>query len=94
MSVRRPSTDQLNTALDAARRMHAQGVDPHNLALSLEFLHARCEQLEALYQVLDRYLRFGMAEHELSGLHRMVRQLREADLAAERERGADNPLPL
>ena len=93
MSVRRPSADELDIALNAAERMREQDVDPHHLALSLQFLHARCRQLEDIYQLVDRYLRFGMPEHELSELHRQVGRLRESDLAADGDR-AEHPLPL
>ncbi len=94
MNVRRPNADELDMALNAAERMHAQNVDPHHLALSLRYLHTRCQQLEDLYQLIDRYLRFGMPEHELSELHRQVGRLRESDLAADRDRGIDDTLPL
>ena len=94
MTVRRPTAEELGIALDAAQRMHDQDIDPHHLALSLRYLHARCQSLEDLHQLIDRYLRFGMPEHELSELHRHLGRLRESDRAADRERGIDDPLPL
>ena len=94
MSVRRPTAEELDIALAAARRMRERDVDPHHLGTGLLFLHARTQQLENLYQLLDRYLRFGMPEHELTELHRLVGKLREADLSTEHERSIDNTLPL
>ena len=96
--MRLPHLDdrQLKTALAAAERMREQDVDPHFLAAALLHLQARCQALESLYRASDRYLRFGLPEHELSELRLLVEALRESDSAAAGEDDDDieHTLPL
>ena len=94
MTPHRPSAGQLKTALAGAEAMRGGGNDPRHIAQSLRFLYERCRQFEALLQVTDRYLRFGMPEHELSEMRRLVGQLREDQLAAEDSNEVDATLPL
>jgi len=75
--MNRPSDDQLETALDAARRMQQFGVDPHHLARSLIYLSEHNESLRELVHQVDRYLRFGLPEKELDNLEQRIQQLRE-----------------
>lgn len=82
------------TALKAAERMRDRGVDPHFVAAALQFLHQRCEMLEALYETTDRYLRFGMPEHELLEMHAQLNRLREASSSHGDENDDDEPLPI
>lgn len=90
MSLTRPQQYRIDDALATADRMRELGVDPHGLALSLHYFADRCAGLELLLELVDRYLRFGMPEHELSRLRVVVEQLREQD-----ERGdAEDPLPI
>lgn len=94
MSTRRPSTEDYRQALAAAERMRDADVDPHHIALSLLYLDARAEQYEALLTVTDRFLRFGMPEHELAEMRHRVEQLRESRLAAEDADEVDATLPI
>ncbi|MCP5431532.1 MAG: hypothetical protein H6962_15950 [Chromatiaceae bacterium] len=45
-------------------------------------------------QVTDRYLRFGMPEHELSQMRLLVGRLREPQLAADDSDEVDSTLPI
>jgi len=74
--MNRPSDDQLEIALDAARRMRQFGVDPHHLAHSLIYLSQHNASLWELVAQIDRYIRFGLPENELNRLEMQIRQLR------------------
>jgi len=80
----RPTDAALQTALEAARRMRVRGIDPHHLAHALLYLEGRNRELEALLTRVDLFLRFGMAEQELSQLRRLVERLREEEQASGR----------
>jgi hypothetical protein len=74
--------------------MRAEGADPHGVARWLEHYQRRCDGLEALLRVTDRYLRFGMPEHELSEMRLLVSRLREGERPPERAGEVDDTLPL
>ena len=80
-----PSKEELETALDAARRMREFGVDPHHLAHSLLYMNERNEALGNLLQRVDRYVRFGLPETELTKLRRQIQTLREEEPVLESE---------
>lgn len=94
MNIRQPDAEALEIALKGAEEMRVAGNDPRHIALSLRFLYQRCRQLETLLQVTDRYLRFGMPEHELSEMRRLVGQLREDELSSGDSDEVDATLPL
>lgn len=94
MSLHRPLSDDLKEALTAAAQMRAEDSDIHHVAKWLQRYHRRCQGLEELLIVADRFLRFGMPEHELTEMRRLVERLREADLAAEDSDAVDSTLPL
>ena len=94
MTAHRPDAEELKIALAGAEEMREEGNDPRHIALSLRYLYNRCRQFETLLQVTDRYLRFGMPEHELSEMRRLVGHLREDELAAEDSHEVDGTLPL
>ena len=86
--------DSLKSALAAAERLRASDSDPDDVAHWLLRMHTRCESLEALLVAADRYLRFGMPEHELSEMRKLVDHLRERELNAEHSDAVDSTLPL
>jgi len=92
--MRKPDVDELKIALAGAEAMRAEGNDPRHIAMSLRYLYARSQGLEALLRITDRFLRFGMPEHELSEMRRLVDRLREGELAAEDSYEVDATLPL
>lgn len=75
--MKRPTEAQLEQALAAAKRMLEHGIDPHYVAHTLLYLQARNRRLEEVLRRTDRYLRFGMAERELSQLRQLVDRMRE-----------------
>lgn len=77
MSAARVTPEQMQIALEAAGRMRERDVDPHFVAAALLHLQEHCDTLQALYQATDRYLRFGLPEHELSEMRLLVDRLRE-----------------
>lgn len=89
--MRRPDADALGIALAAAEALREEDNDPRHIARALSYLYSRNQELEELLQLADRYLRFGMPEHELSEMRRLVERLRDPTGGA---RGDDESLPL
>lgn len=89
----RPTREQMKMAMQAADRMYRGNIDPHHLASTLRYFGERNKSLEALLAMVDRYVRFGMPEHELSQMRRLVAKLREEasrnDVLREEEAGDD-----
>ena len=75
--MRRPDADALGIALAAAEALREEDNDPRHIARALSYLYSRNQELEELLQLTDRYLRFGMPEHELSEMRRLVERLRD-----------------
>lgn len=92
--MRRPDTDELGIALAAAEAMREESNDPRHIARALSYLYSRNQELEDLLQLTDRYLRFGMPEHELSEMRRLVGRLRDSAGNTDGNEGVDGPLPL
>jgi len=92
--MRKPTDEQLETALDAARRMQLFDVDPHHLARSLLYLSEHHQDLwEVVFQV-DRYIRFGLPEAEMVKLEKDIQRLREGVQETEPESGFRNSAML
>lgn len=92
--MNRPSEEQMETALDAARRMQIYGVDPHHLAHTLLYLSSRNQSLrEVMYQV-DRYIRSGLPETDLAKLRRQIDALRQEEENLEAEQDLRNSVLL
>ncbi|MGB5450591.1 MAG: hypothetical protein WBM71_02360 [Sedimenticolaceae bacterium] len=94
MNQPRPDPEELKSALAASEQMRAEGNDPRHIARSMRYLYSRCRGLEDLLQTTDRFLRFGMPEHELSEMRRLVDRLRESGAAADDSHEVDRTLPL
>ena len=92
--MRRPDADALGIALAAAAALREEGNDPRHIARALSYLYSRNQELEELLQLADRYLRFGMPEHELSEMRRLVDRLRDLGMRADGSDGGDAPLPV
>jgi hypothetical protein len=94
MNTHKPDSAELITALAGAEQMRAEGNDPRHIAMSLRYLHERCRGLEELLLVTDRFLRFGMPEHELTEMRRLVAHLREEERLADHRNNVHATLPL
>ena len=92
--MRRPDADALGIALAAAEALREEDNDPRHIARALSYLYSRNQELEELLQLADRYLRFGMPEHELSEMRRLVERLRDPTGGARGDRDDDESLPL
>jgi hypothetical protein len=75
--MNRPSDEELEIALDAAARMREWGVDPHHVAHVMLYLDQRNQRLNDVVRRVDRYVRFGLPERELTQLRRLIQDLRE-----------------
>jgi hypothetical protein len=94
LSLPCPTPAQLERALAAARTLREAGADGEHLGWVVECLHQRCADLEALLVLVDRYLRFGMPEHELAQMRRLADRLREHAAGGAREERHEGDLPL
>ena len=94
MTLPCPTAQQLAQALVAARALREAGADSEHLGWALECLHQRCADLESLLVLVDRYLRFGMPEHELAQMRRLADRLREHGASGARSGGHEGDLPL
>ena len=94
MSLHPPEPDDLKEALSAAARMREEADDPHHVAKWLDYYHRRCHGLEDLLHATDRYLRFGLPEHELAEMRLLVERLRASDWNADYRGTTESPLPL
>ena len=74
----KPTSTELNDALQEAARMREQGDDPHFIAKSLLNLHYRINHLEKVMHAAERYLH-GQAIHEHSVLIRAIEAAHKAD---------------
>lgn len=94
MKIHKPDSTELEIALAGAEEMRVGGNDPRHIAVCLRYLHERCRGLEELLLITDRFLRFGMPEHELTEIRRLTAQLREEepDTEGRHELGATLPL--
>ena len=94
MSMHKVVPESLKAALAAAERLRESDNDPDGVAHWMLHMHNRCESLESLLVVVDRYLRFGMPEHELTEMRRLVDHLRERELSDDHSDAVDSTLPL
>lgn len=86
--------ESLRAAVAAAEAMRAGDDDPAGVAHWLLRLHANSVDFEELLRVVDRYLRFGMPDHELSEMRVLVERLRERHLGDDHSDEVDSTLPL
>ena len=75
--MKKPTDEEMETAMNTAERMRDLGVDPHRMAHCLLYLQQRNGRLEEVLRRTERYVRFGLAEQELAQLRRLIQQLRE-----------------
>ena len=94
MSSQSTLPESLKTALAAAERLRATDSDPDGIGHWILRMHTRWDSLESLLTVVDRYLRFGMPEHELTEMRRLVDHLRERELSDDHSDEVDSTLPL
>ncbi len=80
MATRKLTEHEMHKALELAEAMRDKGKDKYSLGHALMYLHERNEILESLHQMAERYVRFGMADKELTTLRVLLDKLREADV--------------
>ena len=80
MPMKKLEPETMEKILKLAEAMRAQNKDKYRLAHALLYLDERNRMLEDLYHKAERYIRFGMGEHELTDLRLAVERIREADV--------------
>ena len=74
-----PSKEQLDQALATAISMRENGHDPHFVAKSLLNCHYRLEHLEAVFKLVQDYLRAGQDEQIHARLVKSIDHYRELE---------------
>ncbi len=83
----KPTEDELEQALEEAKRMREQGQDPHFVAKALLNLNYQNEFLLKVMRAAENYLHTGMAEREHAQLVKAIEKAHAVDdLGAHRER--------
>jgi CBS domain-containing protein len=88
----RPSDDEYGTAMHTAEVLHVEARDPRHLGKALLYLDQRCDYLEKVLELSDRFLRTGQDErvHAL-----LLKAIHAAKRAEEHATGrARVPFPL
>jgi hypothetical protein len=80
MAVRKVDPQAMDKVLRLAEAMRVQGKDKYRLGQALLYLEERNRMLEDLFHKAEKYLKFGMGEHELTELRLAVEKVREANV--------------
>jgi uncharacterized protein YbgA (DUF1722 family) len=86
--MKKPDETIMLQAVSLAKAMREKGKDQFHLAQVLLYLSERTRVLEEVLMHADYFLRFGMAERELTELRRLVEKIREE----ESRHGSDSSL--
>jgi len=86
----KPTKDELETALAAAKRLRETGNDKYFLGKALLNLHYRMNHLEKVMETADRYLHSGLSEQDHT---RLTRAIQAAKRAEARSTGEEEQLP-
>ncbi len=89
---RKPTAEEFATALSTALILHVEARDPRHLGKTMLYLQQRCDYLEKVIELADRFLRTGQDEqtHAL-----LLKAIHAAKRAEERATGAARvPFPL
>jgi hypothetical protein len=85
----KPTQEELEEALQEARRLREQGKDAHHLAKALLNLHYQNGFLRGVLHAAENYLQSGLGETEHTQLVKAVEKARAVDdVTAHRERPA------
>jgi 3-hydroxyisobutyrate dehydrogenase-like beta-hydroxyacid dehydrogenase len=79
----KPTPQELEEALAEAVRMREHGEDPHHVAKALLNLNYRMKHLEQVAECADRYVHFGLAEHDHAALLRAIEAYKRVDAITE-----------
>ena len=74
----KPTEQELQLALETAKRMREEGQDPQHLAKTLLNHHYRLGLLEDVYHAVEQYLHSGQAEREHMRLLKTLEKVRAA----------------
>jgi hypothetical protein len=74
-----PTDEELMQAVKAAELLREHTDDEQRVAHCLIYLAQRNKQLEDIVEMVERYLKFGTAEHEHSQLIKMLESLHDSE---------------
>ncbi|BAO45167.1 hypothetical protein TBH_C2256 [Thiolapillus brandeum] len=80
MSMRKPSREEMEQALQLAEALREKGKDQYKLGYVLLYLQERNKILEDLRKKAEYYVRFGMGEQELRNLRSALEKIHDMDV--------------
>lgn len=75
----KPTTDELEMALDVAERMRDADIDSYYLAKSLLYLDQRNQLLEKVLEHVELFIQFGLPEDEHARLVLLLEEIRKKE---------------
>ena len=75
----KPSSEQMQHALEVAESMRERDDDPEYLSRTLLYMQHRLEVLERVCDVANEYMRFGQDEREHAKLLQALKAAREVE---------------
>lgn len=85
----KPTDNELEMALVAAKAMRTSGTDEHHVAAALLYLYQRQQDLEIVRAAAESYLDTGQNEVQQAELVRAIEAAREKELRAMGMEGED-----
>lgn len=75
----KPSHEEMESALEAAKHMRETGTDPDFIAKSLLNCHYQSSYLQQVLTAAEHYMNSGMGEREHTRLVLAIKKVREID---------------
>ena len=76
----KPSTEQMQHALEVAASMRDSDDDPDYLSRALLYLQHRIEVLEQVHSAANEYMHFGQEERQHARLQRALESVRDFEI--------------
>jgi len=85
----KPSTEQMQHALEVAASMRDRDEDPDYLSMTLLYLQHRLEVLEQVHTAANEYMHFGQEERQHARLHRALESVRDFEIQESNQEKQD-----
>ena len=83
----KPSHEELEQALEAAKMMREEGQDPDYIAKSLLNCHYQSTYLQHVLHAAEHYINSGLGEFEHTRLIQAINNARDVDERSAKQRG-------
>ena len=85
----KPTREELEHALDKAKSMREEGMDPDFIAKSLLNCHYQASFLEQVLHAAERYINSGLGEREHTRLVQAINKARSVDEKSAKQNNQD-----